>query len=287
MQQKISDVNNIEYHNTNTIVKKREPLYYKIEDENQMEEKDSKVNRIADQIINSITVKRREPLIDKSGPEDDITTEESEKRLLLLSFLFSTLSSIIALVLLLLYCQAIQSKAVILFNENYIEPEHESFPIPFVTFMQKNGNGYLATFKLTQHFRFEMVWDFKVPSQPLNLGFFAFEDQGNHFIVSAKMDRKMTIIQSPSKHNIIAKSQLNSPFYLGFSVRMGQFVLVYGGRKWNNPNSYWIQYDLGCSSVPINKTNLWNLWNPEPGSSTEIWSIKKQKWIKGPYVPIN
>ena len=161
----------------------------------------SRADQIADSIINSVVAKKRRALIDQDIQLDNITTEESQIRIVLLSLIFTIVNSLIATYLIFFNCKIIQTKYV------RVSPdinEGHSFPIPYITFMDKNGLGKLMTFKLNQNLTFDLDWDFNVPSQPKGTGYFTFEDQGNIFVTSAKMTTKMTVIHSPLKHNTIS-----------------------------------------------------------------------------------
>ena len=161
----------------------------------------SRADQIADSIINSVVAKKRRALIDQDVQWDNITTEESQKRIILLGQMITIINSFIASYLIILNCKIIHTKYFMVSPE--INEGH-SFPIPYITFMDKNGLGKLMTFKLNQNLTFELDWEFNVPSQPKGTGYFTFEDQGNIFVTNAKMTTKMTVIHSPLKHNTIS-----------------------------------------------------------------------------------
>ena len=180
------------------------------------------MDEIADRIINSIIAKRREALIDRDLPEDNITYEESENRLIILAIFVTTVIAKVSFVVLFVTCHTYKIKTLI--KPLLVLPPQlqvDNFPVPYVAFMDKFGDGHLVTFKLNRDLNFEFDWTFKVPTQPM--GYYIFEDQGDLFVANAKLDMKMTVIQSPLKHGTLAHSNFLQPFYYSASVtRIGE-----------------------------------------------------------------
>ena len=78
------------------------------------------------------------------------------------------------------------------------------------------------------------------------------------------------------KHQIILKSEIPDNFYFsGTILRVGHFVMIFGGTY--NLGNVDSESDWPCSSIPSNLT--------ETVPSMVIWNIKRQVWLKGPYIP--
>ena len=76
----------------------------------------------------------------------------------------------------------------------------------------------------------------------------------------------MTVIQSPTKHFTVPKSELRQEFFGGHSFRLGNFVMFFCGTN--------ILQDIYMSTSQCSSVK------------TQIWSIKRKVWINGPYLPI-
>ena len=94
----------------------------------------SKFDKIADQIIRTVTIKGQQRFIDQDIPEDNISKEESEKRLIVYGLVTALLFSLSSLICIILIFQAFEAKnQIILSNVPMIEDSN--FPIPHVAFM--------------------------------------------------------------------------------------------------------------------------------------------------------
>ena len=241
--------------------------------------KSSKLDKIADQIIRIVTIKGQERFIDQDIPEDNISYEGSEKRLILFGLVTALLLSLSSLFCIILIFQAIEAQ-----DQNILSGvpmiEELNFPIPHVAFMNKRYDGLMLVFKMLNQSYFDYAWNFKAPDQGggESQTYFMFEDLGNIHVAFSNGKLKMTVIQSPSKHITIPKSELRQEFLHGHSFRLGNFVMFYGGTNTDGDDINGHEYVSihQCSSVNnhINKVK------------TQIWSIKRKVWINGPYLPI-
>ena len=241
--------------------------------------KSSKLDKIADQIIRIVTIKGQERFIDQDIPEDNISYEGSEKRLILFELVTALLLSLSSLFCIILIFQAIEAQ-----DQNILSGvpmiEELNFPIPHVAFMNKRYDGLMLVFKMLNQSYFDYAWKFIIPDQGggKSQTYFMFEDLGNIHVAFSNGKLKMTVIQSPSKHITIPKSELRQEFLHGHSFRLGNFVMFYGGTNTDGDDINGHEYVSihQCSSVNnhINKVK------------TQIWSIKRKVWINGPYLPL-
>ena len=241
--------------------------------------KSSKLDKIADQIIRIVTIKGQERFIDQDIPEDNISYEGSEKRLILFGLVTALLLSLSSLFCIILIFQAIEAQ-----DQNILSGvpmiEELNFPIPHVAFMNKRYDGLMLVFKMLNQSYFDYAWKFIIPDQGggKSQTYFMFEDLGNIHVAFSNGKLKMTVIQSPSKHITIPKSELRQEFLHGHSFRLGNFVMFYGGTNTDGDDINGHEYVSihQCSSVNnhINKVK------------TQIWSIKRKVWINGPYLPL-
>ena len=63
--------------------------------------KNTKADEVADQIIKAFIVKRRKRLMDKDDPNDNISYEESEVRLIFMGITLATLFATISIILMI------------------------------------------------------------------------------------------------------------------------------------------------------------------------------------------
>ena len=241
--------------------------------------KSSNLDKIADQIIRIVTIKGQERFIDQDIPEDNISYEGSEKRLIFFGLVIAHLLSLSSLFCIILIFQAIEAQ-----DQNILSGvpmiEELNFPIPHVAFMNKRYDGLMLVFKMLNQSYFDYAWNFKAPDQGggKSQTYFMFEDLGNIHVAFSNGKLKMTVIQSPSKHITIPKSELRQEFLHGHSFRLGNFVMFYGGTNTDGDDINGHEYVSihQCSSVNnhINKVK------------TQIWSIKRKVWINGPYLPL-
>ena len=107
----------------------------------------SKLDKIADHIIRTVTIKGQERFIDQDIPEDNISYEESEKRLILFGLVTALLFSLSSLICIILIFQLFEAQdQIILSGVPMIE--ESNFPIPHVAFMNRNYDGSMLVFKL-------------------------------------------------------------------------------------------------------------------------------------------
>ena len=236
----------------------------------------SKFDKIADQIIRTVTIKGQQRFIDQDIPEDNISKEESEKRLIVYGLVTALLFSLSSLICIILIFQAFEAKnQIILSNVPMIEDSN--FPIPHVAFMNRKHDGSMLVFILINQSYFDYAWNFKAPDQGggESQTYFMFEDLGNIYVAFSNGKLKMTVIQSPTKHFTIPKSGLRQEFLHGHSFRLGNFVMFYGGTNTHGEDINEYVFTHQCSSVnnQVNKVK------------TQIWSIKRKVWINGPYLP--
>ena len=89
----------------------------------------------------------------------------------------------------------------------------------------------------------------------------------------------MTIIQSSLKHLTVPRSEMRQTFDGGHSLRIGNFFMVFGGE--NRGKNQQLQLTTQCSSVDYRQ-----IGKPKKQTvTTDIFSIKRQVWIKGPFLP--
>ena len=231
--------------------------------------KPSKLEKITDLIINAVVVKGQQRLIDQDHQEDNITYEKSENRLIVYGLGLAALLGLSSIICIISVFQAFEVKDQNVFLVLPIVERPESFPIPHVAFMNIVKDGSILVFKQINNSYFDYAWKFNVPNQGGSQTYFMFEDLGNIHVAYSNMELKMTVIPSSTlKHFTIPKSKLRQEFVLGNSVRMGNFVMIFGGQngyKDANLVSGLISAHQ-CSSVNDNKNKV----------TTQIWSIKRQ-----------
>ena len=237
---------------------------------------ESKVDGVADQIIKAFIVKKQKHFIELEKQEDVITYEESEQRLIALGQLLSFLLSIVTLIQLIL----LQSRSVNLVNIEHEANYNESdvnFPIAQVALMAPRGSGSIIILRLDNQSKLKFAWHFKVPRLKTETRYFLFEHHGNICVIYNNPKKAMTIIHGPKKHTIIQNSQIRKPFEEGANnLRVGNFVMVFGGYQSSERAA--VNVKQKCSS----KEKYYS-----EKQTTEIWSIKKQVWIKVPFIPLD
>ena len=234
----------------------------------------SKLEKVADLIINAVIVRGQQRLIDQDHQEDNITYEKSEDRLIVYGLGLAALLGLSSIICIISVFQAFEVKDQNVFLVLPLVERLENFPIPHVAFMNIVKDGSILVFKQINNSYFDYAWKFNVPNQGGFHTYFMFQDLGNIHVAYSNMKLKMTVIPfSTLKHFTIPKSKLRQEFVLGNSVRMGNFVMIFGGQNgYTNAN-----YGLGlmsahlCSSVDDNRNKV----------TTQIWSIKRHVWIKG------
>ena len=185
----------------------------------EIQESKSKVDEIADKIINAFTIKQANRFVESD--QDVISYEDSEQRLIIMG---SVLAFILNLTLTGLVIFGFVEKSVI-----SIQPKLEnsdSFPVPYLLVMTKLGQGDLVVLRQSKSLNFEIDWTFKVPSitkdnckgpfynylpyhqKSTETGFSVFEDLGRIFIISSDTTKKMVMINSNRKHQTLRNSEL-------------------------------------------------------------------------------
>ena len=268
-----------ESYSTSTDIELRDISDVKKEDATRSQSP-SKLEKIADIIINAVIVKGQQRLIDQDNHEDNITYEKSDKRLIACSLGLAGLCSLSSLICIISVFQAfeVKSKNVLAVP---IDESKANIPIPHVAFMNRLRGGSMLVFKQMNKSHFDFAWKFNIPVHNYLHTYFMFEDLSKIHVAYSNMKLEMTVIPTSTlKHFTIPKSKLKQEFIYGFSVRMGNFVMFFGGQNgYGNPD-YPDGLDIisthQCSSVNDNKNKV----------TTQIWSIKRQVWIKGPYLPL-
>ena len=106
----------------------------------------TKVDKVADQIINAFIVKPKERMIDQEDQNDNISYEESEVRLIFMGIVSAAMLASISMILTIM---ALQNNSPI--RLQIIQPATKGanlkFLSPYVTFMALGGKGYLFTLK--------------------------------------------------------------------------------------------------------------------------------------------
>ena len=237
----------------------------------------SKLDKLADQIIRTVAIKGQKRFIDQDIKEDNISYEESEKRLIFYGLGMAFVLSLSSFVLIILTFQAFGVKDHNIFSAVTMVEGIGHFPVPHVAFMNMNHDGSMLVFKLINQSNFDFAWKFKVPDQGggTHQTYFMFEDLGNIHVAFSNRKMKMTVIQSPTKHFTVPKSELRQEFFGGYTFRLGNFVMFFGGRNYE----FEFMARTKCSSVKNDK-------NDKNKVKTQIWSIKRKVWINGPYLPI-
>ena len=173
----------------------------------EVQESKSKVDEIADKIINAFTIKQANRFVESD--QDVISYEDSENRLIIMG---SILAFVLNLTLTGLVFFAFVEKSVILMQPKL--GNSDSFPVPYLLVMTKLGQGDLLVLRQSKSLNFEIDWTFKVPSVTkdnykgpfdayhtyqqyhqntdiIETGFSVFEDLGRIFIVSSDTTKKM------------------------------------------------------------------------------------------------
>ena len=229
--------------------------------------RNTEADKVADQIIEAFIFKPKERMIDQDYQNDNISYEESEVRLIFMGIASAALLASISMILTIM---ALQNNSPI--RLQIIQPATKGanlkFLSPYVTFMALGGKGYLFTLKQNTDSCFQYDWELKLPRVPDDTGYFVFNDRNAVFVISSNSNQKMTMINGPNQHVTLAKSHIIDNFYYrGSILRIGNFVLVFGG-------------------LPIFETGLMNgEMKSTCASTTAIWSIKRQHWIQGPPLP--
>ena len=229
----------------------------------------SKLDKIADEIIRTVVIKEQKRFIDQDIQEDNVSYEESEKRLIFYGLGTAFVLSLSSLVLIILtFHQAFGVKDQNIFSAVTMVEDIGHFPIPHVAFMNMWHDGSMLVFKLINQSNFDFAWKFKVPDQSggTDQTYFMFEDLGNIHVAFSNRKMKMTVIQSPTKHFTVPKSELRQEFFGGHSFRLGNFVMFFGGTN--------ILQDIYMSTSQCSSVK------------TQIWSIERKVWINGPYLPL-
>ena len=226
--------------------------------------RNTEADKVADQIIEAFIFKPKERMIDQDYQNDNISYEESEVRLIFMGIASAALLASISMILTIM---ALQNNSPI--RLQIIQPVTKGanlkFLSPYVTFMALGGKGYLFTLKQNTDSSFQYDWELKLPRVPDDTGYFVFNDRNAVFVISSNSNQKMTMINGPNQHVTFAKSHIINNFYFSGSIlRTGNFAMVFGGEKHDS-----LIYD---GSV-------------ECTSKTAFWSIKRQRWIRGPALP--
>ena len=194
----------------------------------------SKLDKIADHIIRTVTIKGQERFIDQDIPEDNISYEESEKRLILFGLVTALLFSLSSLICIILIFQLFEAQDQIILSGVPMIAD-SNFPIPHVALINRIHDGSMLVFKMINQSYFDYAWKFKVPDQGggKSQTYFMFEDLGNIHVAFSNGKLKMTVIQSPTKHFTVPKSEFRQEFLNGHSFRLGNFVMFFGGTNTN------------------------------------------------------
>ena len=186
---------------------------------------------IADQIIDIATVKGQTRFIDEDRPEDNVSYEESEKRLTYLAFFFAISSSIVSSICLILVMDVmtIQGPRIRIAGQSGTDKIKDTFPLPYVLLMGKSGmgDGTMLVFQQINQSYFQYGWKFKLPKQQDEIDmYFLFEDLGQVHVAYGNMRLPMTVLNPSSKlHFTIPRSKLKQKFIDGHSLRIGSVEL--------------------------------------------------------------
>ena len=235
--------------------------------------------KIADHIISAFIYKKPK-VFDLDDQTDVISYEDSENRLIRMSFVTSIIFALSSFSMTLKIFEVHRdSTNQKIYVSQSSDNHHLHFPNPHVVFMDPIGKGVLISLKQMNR-QFEFDWQFKVPAIPEDTGYFLFQDQSKIFVIPSGLESKMTMIHSSTlKHTKLRNSQIPEEFYnFSNSVRVGGFVIVFGGTHLSLPLVY--KKELFCSSVKDKQLKQ------KAVPSTAIWSIRRQVWIKGPFLPI-
>ena len=258
---------------------------------------EAKADKIADIIIDAFIYKKPKAF-DLDDQTDLITYEDSENRLICIGLVTAIVFAITSLTLIVKNFEAYNfATSRMKYASNSSDIINLNFPSPHVVFMDPIGKGLLLSFQLNQsNHQFEFDWQFKVPTIPKDTGYFLFQDQSKIFVIPSVLKSKMTMIHSSTlKHTKLWNSQIPEEFYnFGNSVRIGDFIIVFGGIYLSSLGIGFtvIERDQHCSSIQnsckaIVGFGSWYCPEENEGKpSTAIWSISKQVWIKGPFLPI-
>ena len=234
-------------------------------EEGTRQRKNTKADKVADQIIKVFIVKRKQRLIDQDNQNDNISYEESEVRIMLMGIALATLLASISVILIIMAFQQQDSpdRLQISYSAKVVNMK---FLSPYVTFMDLSGTGRLFTLKQNMNLSFQYDWEIKLPRVPLDTGYFVFNDGKDVYVMSSNSNQKMTMIKGPKHHVTLSKSHIIDNFYTsGSIIRIGNFVMVFGG---------YYNY-LNPDKLEFKPCTL----------STAIWSIKRQRWMPGPSLP--
>ena len=235
----------------------------------------SKWDLVADRIINFVSVKTKPRYIDEDRPEDFVSYEVSDKRLTCLALSIGILLSIASFICLIFIVNVSVNQPKVLIAQYGEAKDKLRFPNAHVLLMEKQGDGSLLVFRQINQSFFEYGWKFKVPGGQSNIhSYILFEDLGQVYVAYSNMNKKMTILQTSAIRNFtdftIPRSELRQEFVGGYSLHIGKFVLVFGGKNEWNP---FFNFETKPSSIHTQSV------------TTEIWSMVRNKWIKGPYLP--
>ena len=186
----------------------------------EVQESKSKVDVIADKIIDAFTIKQANRFVECD--QDVIPYEDSENRLIIMG---SILAFVLNLTLTGLVLLGFVEKSVISMQPKL--ENSDSFPVPYLLVMTKLGQGDLVVLRQSKSLNFEIDWTFKVPSvtkdnskgpffsylpyqntENIETGFSVFEDLGRIFIVSSDTTKKMVMMNSNGKHQTLRNSEL-------------------------------------------------------------------------------
>ena len=227
---------------------------------------DRKLDKLADRIIKAFIVnakRRNGRIVDQI---DNISYEESENRLMIMGVSLAMVQALVATILTIVALIGNQNN-----SSNHLLPNNTklNYLIPCVTFMGVDGEGHMLTIKQNQNMTFQYAWKFKLPKVPNKTGYFAFEDQQSVFVIPSSKNQKITMINNPENHVTLSKSQIIGTFYYtGSILRVGNFVMVWGGI--NNENALLSAFFGDVTSCT---------------STIAIWSTKRQLWMTGPSLP--
>jgi len=267
---------------------------------------EGQIDEIADRIIKAFTIKPEERFVNSN--DDTISYQESEIRLIILGSVLGIVLNLVLSALLVLTNSTFSDTIVLPIHP---PPLKHNILIPYLFIMPKLGLGDIIVLRQNKELTFDLDWSFKVPpnkvsnieidqfqlgselevrySTTIETGFSVFEDRGNLFIVYSDTSKKMTVLHSSNKHSTLRNSQLPKPHLYHHSiVRTGNFVWIFGGYtasealdidkdKFTFKSEKFLNH--GCSSVK---------YGAETGSNVDsaMWHIKKQRWFKGPSLPI-
>ena len=231
-----------------------------------------------DRIINAFSEKQRKLLIDTDGQSQLISVEESHKRLQRFGFGLATIFLIIATILTGIYIMersfdGNESPNMLFPMSNSINSMQSklSKPIPKMVLWNMMGHGNVYKFILLKNLSFALDWSIKLPSSSSSKVGFSYSDQTAKFIgyshqkklymfsLSGKHDP--TLIYKNNTHRTLPKSKFKhgSLVFPTSMVLSSRFMLVFGSN--------------------------FDPFNDISPRQSRLWSIGRQKWIKGPMMP--